>query len=83
MYINKGEKKMAKTSSDYFGLSYIVSLILAILPPTSWILGAVTRFMEGKIVAGIIRLVFGFTIVWILDIIWMILNKKIIRLLTI
>ena len=73
---------MAK-KSDYFGLGYIVSLILAIIPVTSWICGAVTRFMEGKIVAGLIRLVFGFTIVWILDIIWMALNKQIIRLLNV
>jgi hypothetical protein len=77
-------KKMAKTSSkDYFGLSWIVSLILAIIPFTSWICGAVTRFMEGKIVAGIIRLVFGFTIIWILDIIFMVVNHKICRLLNI
>ncbi|MBO4570012.1 MAG: hypothetical protein K6F08_00385 [bacterium] len=73
---------MAK-KSDYFGLGYIVSLILAIIPVTSWICGAVTRFMEGKIVAGLIRLLFGFTIVWILDIIWMALNKQIIRLLNV
>lgn len=45
---------------DYFGLGRIVSIILAIIPVTSWILGFVTRFMEGKIVAGIVRLVFGF-----------------------
>lgn len=74
---------MAKRKSDYFGLSWIVSLILAIIPVTSWICGAVTRFAEGKIVAGIIRLVFGFTIVWILDLIFMIMNKKILRLLNI
>ena len=72
---------MAKTSSDYFGLSYIVSLILAIIPITAWICGVVTRFMEGKIVAGIIRIFLGGWILWILDLIWMILNKKIFRLL--
>lgn len=71
---------MAK-KTDYFGLDYVVSLILAIIPVTSWICGAVTRFLEGKIVAGIIRIVFGFTIVWILDLIFMIMNKKICRLL--
>lgn len=70
---------MAK-KTDYFGLDYVVSLILAIIPVTSWICGAVTRFLEGKIVAGIIRIVFGFTIVWILDLIFMIMNKKICRL---
>ena len=73
---------MAK-KSDYFGLGYIVSLILAIIPFTSWICGAVTRFMEGKIVAGLIRLVFGFTIVWILDLVFMIMKKKICRLLNV
>ena len=66
---------------DYFGLSWIVSLILAIIPVTSWILGALTRFSEGKIVAGLIRLIFGFNIVWICDIIFMILKKSILRIL--
>ncbi|MBQ7973706.1 MAG: hypothetical protein IJ295_01995 [Clostridia bacterium] len=74
---------MAKRSKDYFGLSYIVSLILAIIPVTAWICGAVTRFQEGKIVAGLIRLIFGFTIVWILDIIFMIVNRQIFRLLNV
>ncbi|MBQ9790470.1 MAG: hypothetical protein IJW24_02625 [Clostridia bacterium] len=70
---------MAK-KSDYFGLSYIVSVILAIIPVTSWICGFVTRFQEGKIVAGLIRLIFGFTIVWLLDLIFMITNKHILRI---
>ncbi|MBQ9104277.1 MAG: hypothetical protein IJY57_04255 [Clostridia bacterium] len=70
---------MAK--KDYFGLSWIVSLILAIIPVTSWICGAITRFTEGKIVAGIVHLVFGFTIVWILDLIFMILSHSILRIL--
>lgn len=74
------EKSMAK-KSDYFGLGYLVSLILAIIPVTSWICGALTRFQEGKLVAGLIRLVFGFNIVWILDLIFMVLNKNICRLL--
>ena len=73
---------MAK-KSDYFGLSYIVSVILAIIPVTSWICGAITRFTEGKIVAGIIRLVFGFTIVWVIDLIMMIFSKHILRLLNV
>ena len=65
---------------DYFGLGRMVSIILAIIPVTSWILGFVTRFMEGKIIAGLIRLIFGFTIVWILDLILMILSGSILRL---
>ena len=74
---------MAKKKSDYFGLSYIVSLILAIIPFTSWILGAVTRFQEGKIVAGIVRLLLGWGIIWILDLVLMIMSKHICRLLNI
>ena len=69
--------------SDYFGLSYIVSLILAIIPVTSWLLGAVTRFTEGKIVAGILRLVLGWNVIWILDIVFMVLNHSILRVLDI
>jgi hypothetical protein len=72
---------MAKSKKDYFGLAWIVSLILAIIPITSWICGFITRFSEGKIVAGIIRLLFGFTIVWLLDLIFMIFSHKICRLL--
>lgn len=68
------------TKKDYFGLSWIVSLVLAIIPFTSWILGALTRFQEGKIVAGLIRLIFGWNIVWILDIVFMVLKKQIFRL---
>ena len=71
---------MAK-KNDYFGLSWIVSLILAIIPFTSWICGAITRFQEGKIVAGILRLLLGWSIIWLDDLIMMILNKSIWRLL--
>lgn len=71
---------MAK-KGDYFGLPYIVSVILAIIPITAWVCGWITRFSEGKIVAGLIRLIFGFTIVWIIDLILMIVSKHIMRLL--
>ena len=71
---------MAK-KSDYFGLGYLISLILAIIPVTSWICGAITRLQEGNLVAFLIRIIFGFNIVWILDLIFMVLNKKIFRLL--
>jgi len=73
---------MAK-KSDYFGLGYIVSVILAIIPVTAWVCGFLTRFMEGKIVAGLIRLIFGFTIVWILDLVFMIMSKHIFRILNV
>lgn len=72
---------MAK-KSDYFGLGYVISLILAIIPVTAWFCGIITRFQEGKIVAGIIRIFSGW-LVWILDLIFMITNKKIFRLLNV
>ena len=74
---------MASGKGDYFGLGYIVSLILAIIPVTSWICGALTRFQEGKIVAGILRLVLGWNIIYILDLILMIFSKHILRILNI
>ena len=67
---------------DYFGLDWIVSLILAIIPFTAWICGVITRFQEGKIVAGIIR-IFGGWLIWILDLIFMIMNKSICRILNV
>lgn len=71
---------MAK-NKDYLGLGRLISIILAIIPVTAWLLGAITRFKEGKLVAGIIRLIFGFTIVWLIDLILMIVNGRIMRLL--
>ena len=70
---------MAK-KGDYFGLSYIVSLILAIIPFTAWLCGIITRFQEGKLVAGVIR-IFGGWLIWILDLVSMLMNGKICRLL--
>ncbi len=69
--------------SDYFGLSYLVSVILAIIPVTSWICGAITRLQEGKILAFVLRLLLGWGIIWIADLILMIVSKHILRLLPI
>lgn len=72
-----------KGKKDYFGLPYVVSVVLAIIPFTAWLLGAITRLLEGKIVAGILRLIgLGF-IMWILDIVFMITKKQICRLLNV
>ncbi len=75
---------MAK-KSDYFGLSYLVSLILAIFPLTSVICGIVTRFQEGCTIAAVVRLVIcitgvGAAALWLVDLVLMILNKQILRL---
>lgn len=72
---------MAKSGKDYFGLGRLVSLILAIIPVTAWICGIFTRLSEGKIVAALLRIVFGCWIVWIIDLFLMITNGRIWRLL--
>ena len=72
---------MAKNSNkDYFKLSRILSIILAIIPVTSWILGAITRFKDGHIICGLVRLIFGWNIIWILDLVLMILQGHILKI---
>lgn len=73
---------MAKRS-DYFGLGRLVSLVLVIIPITSMICGFLTRLSEGKIVAAILRVVLGWNIIWIADMVLMLLNGRILRLLNI
>ena len=72
---------MAK-KGDYFGLGRVVSLVLAIIPVTAWVCGIVTRFQEGKLVAGIIR-IFGGWLIWVLDLVCMLMNGNICRLLNV
>lgn len=74
---------MAKTGKDYFGWGRVLSIILAIIPVTAWILGIVTRLTEGKIVAAILRIFLGFWLVWLIDLVLMILNGRILRLLNV
>ena len=73
-----------KYNKDYFGLNRVVSIILAIIPLTAWLLGAITRFKEGKIVAGIIRIIpIGGFILWLCDLVWMIVKGRIVRILNV
>ena len=65
---------------DYFRLGRVISLILAIIPLTAWICGIITRLGEGKLVAAVIRVFFGCWILWLLDLIFMIAKKSILRL---
>ena len=69
---------MASSGKGYLnaGLGQIVDLILAIIPFTSWLLGAITRILRGHIIAGILQLIPPITLVfWILDIISVATNK--------
>ncbi len=74
---------MAKSGKDYFGLGRLVSIILAIIPITALILGVATRLSEGKIIAGLLRLLLGWNIIWIVDLVLMVLNGRIMRLLNV
>ncbi len=69
-----------KSSKDYFGLGRVISIILAIIPITALIFGVATRLKEGKLVAGILRIVLGWNIIWLIDLILMITNGRIMRL---
>ena len=62
------------TSRDYFGIHRIVSLVLLIFPLTAWVLGVATRLSEKKYVAAIVRIIIGWNILWIIDIISSVIN---------
>lgn len=70
---------MAK-NKDYFGLEYVVSLLLAIIPVTSLVCGVVTRFKEGKYLAGVLRILLGWNVIYVLDLVFMIAKKEIFRI---
>ena len=62
---------MANKGKGYLnaGLDDIVNLVLAIIPFTSWLLGAITRILRGHVIAGILQLIPPITLVfWIVDI---------------
>ncbi len=70
---------MAK-KKDYLGLSRLVSLILAIIPVTSWILGIITRIKEGSLIGSILRIIPATgVVIWVVDLILMITSGKIWR----
>ncbi len=69
---------MANNAKGYLnaGLGDLVNLILAIIPFTSWLLGAITRIQRGHLLAGILQLIPPITLVfWILDILSVATNK--------
>ena len=69
---------MASNGKGYLGLdNWLISLILAIIPVTSWLLGGITRILRGHIIAGVLQLIIPpiTLFFWITDIIGVILNK--------
>ncbi|MDR3216377.1 MAG: hypothetical protein LBT55_03065 [Clostridiaceae bacterium] len=74
----KKQKSRTRTRGygTYLGLGWIVSLILAIF--FGWIFAFIHRLLNGKIISAILALpfLFGF-IFWLVDIISLIVNRKI------
>ena len=66
---------------DYFGLDWIISLILTIFAPAGWVCSIITRLMEGKIIAAILRFFLYYPVIWIIDIFFMLTKKEIWRFL--
>ena len=63
---------------DYFGLPWIVSVILCLfLGP---ILGIIQRIMDGKIIAALLRFLLGWNIIWVIDFIMILFTGRIWRL---
>ena len=68
---------MAKAKKDYFGLDKTVSFILAIF--LAYPLGVITRFMDGKYLAAVLRLLGAGIICWVMDCIGIYKNGRIWR----
>ena len=66
---------------DYFNLPPIVSVILLIIPFTAWIMGLATRLSQGRFVAAILRFFFGCWLLWVIEIVFTIMNKCNVQLL--
>lgn len=64
------------SSKRYFGLDWIVCVILAIIPGISTICGVITRAQRGNILGAILNFIL-FPVFYILDIITMIVKKDI------
>lgn len=70
--------EMAKHGKGYLnlGLPWIINLLLAIFPVTSWILGGLTRIQRGHLIAGILQLcLIGEIIFYFCDLVTVILSK--------
>ena len=64
------------SSKRYFGLSWIVCVILAIIPVTSIICGIITRVQRGNILGAILNFILC-PLFWLIDLITMLAKKDI------
>lgn len=71
----KGEKNMAKAKVNaYFGVNYVVAIILAIFPVTNLVLGVVYRLKREKFLLLLLNILL-FPVFYIVDLVSIILNK--------
>lgn len=72
---------MAASSNDYFGINKIISAILALF--LGWVLSPIARILEGKPVAGVVRILLLFVgigfILDIVDFVLILVDGKILR----
>jgi TM2 domain-containing membrane protein YozV len=77
----EGVNHMAASSNDYFGIHFVISAILAFF--FGWILSPITRILEGKVVAGVVRILLLFVgvgfLLDIIDFVLILVDKKILR----
>lgn len=66
---------LAKYSKGYNKLSWLVKVILAIIPVTAWVNAILYRFSTGHVIAGLLAIPFG-PLFWILDLVTVILSGK-------
>ena len=69
---------MAKYGRGYLnlGLPWIVNIILAIIPVTSWILGGITRIIRGHWIMGLLQLLLiGEIVFFFVDLVTVIISK--------
>lgn len=64
----------------YFGLNFVASLIIAILPVVGCIFGIIVCFQREQYGFAILRIFFGWNIIWLLDIICMCVHKDLVWL---
>jgi hypothetical protein len=68
----KGGENVAQKA--YFGLAYIISLILAIIPGVSMVCGILVRVQREQYLFAILNFLL-FPIFWVIDLISMLVNK--------
>ncbi|MDD7350804.1 MAG: hypothetical protein PUG90_01270 [Clostridia bacterium] len=73
------KKKSSKSGGGYFGLGYIISIILAIIPITNLIFGIIIRAQRRNILGIVLNVILA-PLFWIIDLISIIVKNKLLVL---